>query len=45
MVSGMDKGRHPKVVRTWMTGKTRKPPLIAKGAPALPHKPQAHNKT
>jgi len=45
MVLGMDKGRHPKVVRTWMTGKTRKPPLIPKVAPVAPHKPEPHNKT
>ncbi|MGC9946143.1 MAG: hypothetical protein ABSF64_07210 [Bryobacteraceae bacterium] len=41
----MDKGRHPKVVRTWMAGKTRKPPLQAKAARVSPHKPEAHNKT
>jgi hypothetical protein len=42
MILAMDKGRHPKVVRTWMTGKTRKPPPIPKAAP---HKPETHNKT
>lgn len=41
----MDKGRHPKVIRTWMAGKSRKPLLPAKAAPAQPHKPEQHNKT
>jgi len=39
----MDKGRHPKVVRTWMTGKVRTPPRIPKTAPLVVQKPQAHN--
>ena len=41
----MDKGRHPKVVRTWMTGKIRTPPRIPKTTALVMHKPQAHNKT
>jgi len=41
----MDKGRHPKVVRTWMAGKIRKPPLNPKAVAAAPHKPERHNKT
>jgi len=45
IVFEMDKGRHPKVVRTWMTGKIRKPPLRPKDAPVAPHKPEPHNKT
>jgi hypothetical protein len=37
----VDKGRHPKVVRTWLAGKIRKP-----AAPkTATHKPEAHNKT
>ena len=36
----MDKGRHPKVVRTWLSGKTRKP-----AAPKRDPKPEPHNKT
>jgi len=45
MVSAMDKGRHPKVIRTWIMGKIRKPPLTPKAAPVAPHKPEPHNKT
>lgn len=44
----MDRGRNPKVVRTWMAGKTRKPPTpqITPHKPeAAPHKPETHNKT
>ena len=41
----MDKGRHPKVVRTWVLGKSRKPVLPRQAAPALERKPQPHNKT
>jgi len=37
----MDKGRHPKVVRTWLAGKIRKP-VAAK---SQPRKPEPHNKT
>ena len=45
MVLYMDKGRHPKVVRTWMTDKIRKATLALKRIPALPRKPQPHNNT
>jgi len=41
----MDKGRNPKVIRTWMTGKIRKAAGILNRKPALPHKPEPHNKT
>jgi hypothetical protein len=40
----MDKGRHPKVVRTWLSGKIRKAASILKRAP-VQHKPEPHNKT
>jgi len=39
----MDKGRHPKVVRTWTIGRIRKP--AAKNCAPAPHKPEPHNKT
>jgi hypothetical protein len=39
----MDKGRHPKVVRTWITDKLRK--AVPKLKPAVAHKPEPHNKT
>ena len=41
----MDKGRHPKVVRTWTAGKIRKPGPASPKTPVLPHKPEPHNKT
>jgi hypothetical protein len=41
----MDKGRHPKVVRTWMTDKIRKATLKLRRAVTTPHKPEPHNKT
>ena len=37
----MDKGKHPKVVRTWLAGKIRKPPEPN----PTQHKPEPHNKT
>ena len=40
----MDKGRHPKVVRTWMADKIRKATWKLRPA-AVPHKPEPHNKT
>jgi hypothetical protein len=45
MLLDMDKGRHPKVVRTWMTGKIRKSTSKTPRIPAVPHKPEPHNKT
>jgi hypothetical protein len=41
----MDKGRHPKVVRIWMTDKIRKGVQAPRRKPAPPHKPEPHNKT
>jgi hypothetical protein len=40
----MDKGRHPKVVRTWMADKIRKA-MTRLRVPAVPHRPEPHNKT
>jgi len=40
----MDKGRHPKVVRTWMADKIRKATSRLR-ATIVPHKPEKHNKT
>jgi len=40
----MDKGRHPKVVRTWTTDKIRKATAKLKSA-AVSYKPKSHNKT
>jgi hypothetical protein len=40
----MDRPRHPKVIRTWITSKLSKLAARAK-APALAHKPESHNKT
>jgi len=37
----VDKGKHPKVVRTWLAGKIRKPPARKGETP----KPEPHNKT
>jgi len=37
----VDKGKHPKVVRTWLAGKIRKP-VERSSAPA---KPVPHSKT
>jgi hypothetical protein len=45
MLSDMDKGRHPKVVRTWMADKIRKLTATHKRVDAVPHKPEPHNKT
>jgi hypothetical protein len=45
MILGMDKGRHPKVVRTWMADKIRKAVSALSARPAFPHKPAPHNKT
>jgi hypothetical protein len=41
----MDKGRHPKVVRTWMTDKIRKAMSAQKRPLAVPRKPEPHNNT
>ncbi len=45
MYQGMDKGRHPKVVRTWMADKIRKATAKVTQAQAVPHRPAPHNKT
>jgi hypothetical protein len=44
MMVDMDKGRHPKVVRTWMAEKIRKAASKLR-PPVVPHKPESHNKT
>jgi hypothetical protein len=41
----MDKGRHPKVVRIWMTDKIRKAMSVQKRIPTVPRKPAPHNNT
>jgi hypothetical protein len=41
----MDKGRNPKVVRTWMTDKIQKAASIPRRTPAALHKPDRRNKT
>jgi hypothetical protein len=41
----MDKGRHPKVVRTWMTDKIRKAMSAQRRVPTVPRKPEPHNNT
>ena len=41
----MDKGRHPKVIRTWMADKIRKATSTEKRIETVPHKPEPHNKT
>jgi hypothetical protein len=41
----MDKGRQPKVIRTWMTDKIRKAMSAQRRAPAVPRKPEPHNNT
>lgn len=37
----MDKGKHPKVVRTWLAGKIRRPDARRTITP----RPEPHNKT
>jgi hypothetical protein len=44
MMLDMDKGRHPKVVRTWMADRIRKATARLR-PPVVPHKPEPHNKT
>jgi hypothetical protein len=44
MVLDMERGRHPKVVRTWMADKLRKAASIQKRLLAVPHKPAPRNK-
>jgi len=41
----MDKGRHPKVIRTWLAGKIRKHASKARNRTTIPRKRQLHNKT
>ena len=44
MILDMDRVRHPKVVRTWMTDKIRKATSAQKRISAPPHKAEPHNK-
>jgi hypothetical protein len=45
MLLDMSKGRHPKLVHTWMADKIRKLMWRQRRGAAVLHKPEPHNKT